>query len=545
MRTCEFTARDGTARAGRLRIDENEYLLPGVCDTGSLFPALGTRREDALFPSDDPDFVARFLTRDGDQPVPVHLHGDNPVQSGDVLSLMNWHTLLNQPREFIRQLLLLKERFVPDTCWYYSGGVLPENAAILVHAGFDLFDYTGADLKTAQNRFCLPDGDYPPSVMEDGLCHCPGCHSGSLSEHNRYALMQELALVRVRIRNGTFREFLEGRVRTRPAYVSLLRHLDRTSWMEEHTPVTRSTPFIASSGDSIHRPEIRRFADRLITRYIPPQTDVAVILPCSARKPYSLSQSHHRFIQAVGRRAHELILTSPLGVVPRDLEMVYPAAHYDVPVTGYWDHEERYLITGMLARYLTKHPYRRVIAHLDGDALLIAQEAADMAGIVLESTCSTHPTDPVALRTLSEALAGEKKVRNHLIRGMVSMQFGYDLRSPGLEAKGSYPEILVRQKRRQIFSLEPSTGMLRPTFDGWSLIETGNRVYIDDFVPQGDILAPGVIEADPSVREGDEVLVIGNRAMATGRAVMSAGEMVRSMRGVAVRVRKVKKLEGE
>nr|WP_319537877.1 archaeosine synthase subunit alpha [uncultured Methanospirillum sp.] len=544
MRTCEFTARDGTGRAGRLRIDETEYLLPWAGDISSLFPALAERRLDALFPSDNPEFVEKYFITDGKQPIPVHIHHPDELKSGDVVITPNWHTLNNQPRDFIRHLQILKERIPPDTCWYYPGGALPENVAILVHTGFDLFDFTGVDLKAVQGRFCLPDGDYQESVMEEGLCQCPGCQAGDLREHNRYALRQELALIRTRIRSGTFREFLEGRVRTRPSYVSIMRHLDRSPLMEQHTPVTRPTPFIASSGDSIHRPEVKRFAERLLTRYIPPLTDVAVLLPCSARKPYSLSQSHHKFTQAISRRAHELILTSPLGLVPRDIEFVYPAAHYDVPVTGYWDHEERFQIADTLAKYLMKHQYRRVIAHLDGDALLIAKDAADQAGVSLESTCSSHPTDADALRQLSEALTGEKKVKNHLLRGMVSMQFGYDLRIPGLEVKGSYPELIVKKGRQQIFSLEPTTGMLRPTFDGWGMIDTGYRVYIDDFVPQGDILAPGVVEADPAIREGDEILVVGENAMATGRAVMSADEMIRSHRGVAVRVRKVKKLNG-
>ncbi|PWR74160.1 pseudouridine synthase [Methanospirillum lacunae] len=544
LKTCEFTARDGTGRAGRLRIDDSEYLLPWAGDVPSLFPALTERKLDAFFPSDDPEFVKKFFTSDGKQPIRLHIHHPEEVTSGDAVITPNWHTLIQQPRDFVRHLQILKERIPPDTCWYFPGGVLPENAAILVHAGFDLFDFTGVDLKAVQGRFCLPDGDYPETVMAEGLCQCPGCKAGDLREHNRNALKQELALIRTRIKAGTFREFLEGRVRTRPPYVSIMRHLDRSALMENHTPVTRSTPFIAATGDSIHRPEVKRFAERLLTRYIPPLTDVAVLLPCSARKPYSLSQSHHKFTQAISRRAHELILTSPLGLVPRDVELVYPAAHYDVPVTGYWDHEERFQIADTLAKYLMKHQYRRVIAHLDGDALLIATDAADQAGITLESTCSTHPTDPVALRQLSEALSGEKKVKNHLLRGLVSMQFGYDLRVPGLEVKGSYPEVIVKKGRQQIFSLEPSTGMLRPTFDGWSMIDTGYRVYIDDFVPQGDILAPGVVEADPAVREGDEILVIGENAMATGRAVMSADEMIRSHRGVAVRVRKVKKLNG-
>lgn len=74
------------------------------------------------------------------------------------------------------------------------------------------------------------------------------------------------------------------------------------------------------------------------------------------------------------------------------------------------------------------------------------------------------------------------------------------------------------------------------------MIPEGYRVLIDEFVPTGDVLAPGVVDADPRIREGDEVLVTGPCAIATGRAAMPADEMLRSGRGVAVRVRKVKTL---
>ena len=50
-----------------------------------------------------------------------------------------------------------------------------------------------------------------------------------------------------------------------------------------------------------------------------------------------------------------------------------------------------------------------------------------------------------------------------------------------------------------------------------------------------------VVGADPAIREGDEVLVEGAGYLATGKAAMSADEMVRSSRGVAVRVRKTRK----
>jgi len=546
MKAVEIVSRDGTARYGRLNVDDKILTFPAAYDTGDLFPALNVREGTSIPAIEDPEFITRYLIGDGEQPVPVHVHAECSVKSGDTVITPNWHTLLSRPRDLCNNLDTLKSTIPPDTCWYLPGAALPENVAILVHAGFDLFDFLAVDLATAQGVFCLPDGRYPERVMEEGLCSCEGCNSGNLLKHNRMALSRELALISRRIRDGTFRELLDGRCRTRPEYVSIMRHIELSERMEQSTPVARKSPFLATSGDSIHRTEVKRFADRLVDRYIPPVADVAVLLPCSAKKPYSLSQSHRKFTQAISRRAHELILTSPLGLVPRDIELAYPAAAYDVPVTGYWDHEERYQITQTLVRYFTRHPYRRVLAHLDGDARNIAQDAADQVGFELEFTCtSERPTDYTSLTTLGEALAGERKIKSHLVRGMISFQFGYDLKAPNLEVKGPYPEQVVKRGRNLFFSTDPSHGLLRPTFEGWSLLETGYRVYIDDFIPQGDILAPGVVDADPVIRPGDEVLVIGDKAMATGRAAMGADEMIRSSRGVAVRVRKVKKLGGE
>ena len=69
--------------------------------------------------------------------------------------------------------------------------------------------------------------------------------------------------------------------------------------------------------------------------------DVLILLPCSARKPYSSSRSHKAFRRAINHSsAHEVVVTSPLGLVPRDLEEVWPAGHYDIPVTGDWTLDE-------------------------------------------------------------------------------------------------------------------------------------------------------------------------------------------------------------
>ncbi|MFA4859812.1 archaeosine synthase subunit alpha [Methanoregula sp.] len=535
--------RDGLARTGILESDAGSHTLPAVLDAVAIFPDLTGRQETNVPISAPASFVLEFLHNNGNQPVSIHPKLDNPAVSGDCVMVASWHTAFANPRSYADWLIALKEKTPVDTAWFAPGAALPSNAAILVYSGFDLFDYVAVDLKSAQGIFCTADGEFSSDALSSGICTCPGCKAGDLREHNREALRHELALVRKFIAQSQLRDLIESRCRMDAAQVAIMRHLDRNySFMEQQQPIARGGVMRANSAESMQRAEVRRFAERVVSRYIPPKTDVAVLLPCSARKPYSLSQSHRRFQQAVGGRAHELIVTSPLGLVPRELETVYPAGHYDVPVTGYWDAEECAVIADILIRYFQRNQYRRVIAHLEGGALKVARMAAEACGITLECTCEENPTGDAALNHLDAALAGERRIKDDRLHGMISYQFGCDVDTKGTTLRGHFPEVFYSRNNVQVFSIDTVSGMLRPTLDGWNLIQSGYRVYIDDFIPEGDVLMPGVSSADPGIRDGDEVLVIGKRALAAGKAALPSEDISRSKRGVAVRVRKIKRL---
>lgn len=543
MTSFEVKRRDGLARISVFRTEERTIHLPAAVDTLEIFPDLGRRALSNIPLSAPEDFARSWFTPGTGQPVAVHPALDEPAaSSGDCVMVGNLHTALANPRDFTTWLVRLKQKIPPDTAWYAPASALPSNAHILCYSGIDLFDFTAVDLKTAQHRFCIPEGEFPEEIMASGVCTCQGCRDGDLAAHNRLALLRELALVRHFIGDQQLRELVESRSRMQAIHVAILRLLDQNYlFLEERTPVVRTGRLGAMTGDALWRPEILRFAERVIQRYIPPTGDVAILLPCSARKPYSISQSHRKFMEAIAGRAVELIVTSPLGLVPRELERVYPAAHYDIPVTGYWDREELAFTADMLAAYLSRHRYRRVLAHLDGGALEAARIAAVRAGMKLEVTCHNRPVSADALRELDDALRGEKRVKHDPVRGTLSWQFGVAVNTAGMTYRWKPPGLSVRKGKDPLFSLDPGTGLLRPTFGGWHFIPNVYRVFIDDFSIQGDVLAPGILTADPRIREGDEVLVEGPQMMATGRAAMPGHEMEGSSRGVAVRVRKVLK----
>ena len=543
MTIVEVRKRDGLARIATFQADEKTIHLPAVIETGELFHSLSHSRMENVPLGAGPAFVAQYLPKGHLIPAWIHPSGDLTLPPGMAVMVPCWHTALAHPRKYVEWLAAMKTALPPDTAWYAPAAALPSNAAILSYSGFDIFDFTAVDLRSSQGIFCLPEGEFPRGTMEDRACDCPGCRVGDLKAHNRDRLIREIALARQFIAAQRLRDLVESRCRMDAAQVAILRNLDRTcGFFEKAVPVARQGTLLATTGEVLQRPEVTRFSERVVSRYRPPAADVAVLLPCSARKPYSLSQSHRKFRQAIAGRASELIVTSPLGLVPRELELVYPAAHYDVPVTGYWDAEEREFAGGIIAAFLEKHRFKRVIAHLEGGALAAAEKGAALAGVELEITCRGRPLSQESLALLDSALSGERKVRHDVIRGTSSWQFGLAIDTRNLVVKGRYPWIRAFRGRTPFFSIDEATGLLRPTFEGWNLIPEGYRVTIDEFVPTGDVLAPGVVDADPRIREGDEVLVTGPCAIATGRAAMPACEMLRSGRGVAVRVRKVKTL---
>jgi archaeosine synthase len=277
-----------------------------------------------------------------------------------------------------------------------------------------------------------------------------------------------------------------------------------------------------------------------------------VLVPCSARKPYSESQSHGQFHDAIQYRAHLVSMTSPIGVVPQELELTYPAQHYDSVVTGNWTATEIEFVSDVLAAYLESNEYPRAIAHLPEDYREIVERAGDKAGVEFEYTVADHPTTADSLANLAGTLSEEttymKRERQHnTLRAIADYQFGSgagDELFADLAVESRYPKLRANSTDgEQLAMLVPEYGLLALTLAGgrqWveSDVPT-KRVEIDAFVPHGSVLAPGVVDASDEIRVGDEVVIEGPKAFAVGRARMSGPEMVESTRGIASAVRHV------
>jgi archaeosine synthase len=318
----------------------------------------------------------------------------------------------------------------------------------------------------------------------------------------------------------------------------------------------RKSVLVANTAESQNRIEVTRFAERVLSRFTPPDVDTLVILPCSAKKPYSLSRSHAKFfdaLQGYRQQVHEIILTSPLGVVPRELETVYPAAHYDIAVTGEWSLDETAWVAACLRTYLAKHAYRNVIAHVGGGFADVCKIVERDLGIEIVYSAAGNPLSDDSLAMLRESVTGivtsQSRGRSRrspldVVRAIADYQFGQGvgerLIPDRARIKSGRSGFRIFADRGQIAS-STRYGTIAPTLAGAANMPPDiYRVEIDDFLPKGSILAPGVVRADPQIRPMDEVIVCGSMAFGVGRAMMSGREMVESSRGVAVDTRSVK-----
>jgi archaeosine synthase len=498
------------------------------------------------------------------------------------------------------EALVTTRRAIPDDAALGLAGVAtPRLLPALVYAGVDFVDDARAVVRGTQGHYLTADGAWELAELGELPCACPVCRSATPETfdredcvtHNRGALVATARRVREAVRRGTLRDYLAGQARHENTATALLRHLDEEwAYLEERTPVFRRGVVDDENGvgavdperggiratteDALRRPEIRRFADRVTSRYRSRYETPLALVPCSATKPYGESQSHAQFHRAIEYRAHTVSMTSPIGVVPQELERTYPAAHYDSVVTGRWTATEVEFVASVLERYLKRNEYPFVLAHVPDayrEVCRRAFEAVDWIetvravggeGETLDAetvepgtalfTVADHPTTTASLATLSAALSGGDRFqkRERLRRrlwAVADWQFGAgagETLFPDAQVGGRDPQLRVNAPDgEQLAAMVPAYGTLSLTLAGARRWVDGDvatkRVEIDDFVPHGSVLAPGVLGADDSIRVGDEVVVEGPEAFAVGRALAHGRAMAESTRGVVVDVRHV------
>jgi archaeosine synthase len=483
-----------------------------------------------------------------------------------IFIVANAAQLSTQQTYFVEFITQLRENVGYEKLVYLPCVGDPTSIALLTYMGVDLFDSFPAIMAARNEMFLFPTGTLKKSELLELPCVCPICSKTKVASemgydeilaHNHYVLSAEMKQVRNAIRSGSLRELVETRVRVRPSLSAMLRIMDLNQYpfLEKRTPIMRKQVLIATTKDALSRPEIRRFRERVIQRYVKPKsTKILLLLPCSAKKPYSFSKSHGFFRERLlgidnPLVVHEIILTSPLGLVPRELELTYPASNYDIAVTGYWDEDEKKMIRVLIEQYLQKNKYDTVIMHLP--PALQEFTANCVKNPVL--TCKDSPTSTASLDELTDVLRKTTRVYDtvgHLerayenIKALACYQFGDIIADQLLKdciIRGKYPYQKIIKNNRQLGMITQERGLISLTLDGAEQLSQSSNYWVEvstDFSLKGSVFAPGVKDADESIRIGDEVVVKRyGKVVGVGVALMNGSEMKKSRHGEAVKMR--------
>lgn len=470
----------------------------------------------------------------------------------------------SNPKSLGPAFIEARRKATPGRLLWAPGLGTPADYALWAYLGVDLFDASPLLLAAVRGQALTTDGVLSAEDAGRLLGDGTPWDTARLVEHNLEAARLELELVRHHIAKGTLRFLAERRVYASAATVEILRRFDREhTYLEAAAPRHRATPLPAMTAEALAMPEVEAFRRTFRDDYEPPRTaKVLVLLPCSQRKPYKLSRSHKFFGRALddsGLRplVHEVMVTSPLGLVPRELEETYPANQYDVPVTGHWMRDEESIVRAQLAALLDKHDYTHVVVHTGQATFDVLR---DLLPENVRHTCLKHPTSVEDCTRLKEELirikgelgtvdawrAGKDRKLEDL-RALATFQFGPaiadDLVADAV-AHGRMPFVKLERKDSgvQVGMTTPDRGVLSLTLEGARALAAHGRkrVFIGDFKPKGTstLFAVGVEGADPDVREGDEVVVMHkDEVRAVGVARMSAESMTHLKRGVAVALR--------
>lgn len=464
----------------------------------------------------------------------------------EIIAIPNAFELRRNPRGILDAVMKIREMAGFNRLVYMSGIADPSTVSLLTYIGVDLFDDTLPIASGLMGIKMFPEGEV--FIGQD------------FSRENSKELKEEADKVKMFVAAGRLRELVDQRAAASPTSVALLRLLDDQGYQyQEEACTLRGGRFCSNTVQSLRRPDVERYRRMLAERYRKPEHKrILLLLPCSARKPYHTSRSHKAFSSAIHTAdhdtlIHEVILTSPLGLVPRELDVFYPADSYDIPVTGEWNCQEKEMIRSMLSSLL-EQGYDKVICHFPDHDMI--KDLADMEFTVVDGRTTSFESLDRLDSTLRDAARGMEIPgymidRKDTMRSILGFQFGLEAADVMMDENtfttGKFPYWKIirevpdeRSNQTQLGMLTPERGMVSLTLEGGEVLsKTGSFIVeIMDFDLRTNLFAVGILDADPNIRIGDDVVVMRNgKVEGVGVAEMCGREMVQAQRGMAVRVR--------
>ena len=149
-------------------------------------------------------------------------------------------------------------------------------------------------------------------------------------------------------------------------------------------------------------PEFEESFRYIIDEYEVSPRDLAIFMPCAMRKPYSISPSHRIFRKIIDDvldpSQYHIVIFGTCGIVPAELEEMYPYAHYNYMLGKVKDEKikEDFLRieTERVAGYLnkTRNIYQFRLGYCIGLFRKALIQGSEISGVPIDIICPTQDT---------------------------------------------------------------------------------------------------------------------------------------------------------
>lgn len=465
-----------------------------------------------------------------------------------------------------RIILACKKHLPPNRPVHLFGCGHPMLFAQAALLGCDLFDSASYAKFAESGRMLLASGTVHLDGLSELPCECPLCSTTNIDElkelpkqerdialmrHNLYVSAAEIRRVRQAITENKLFELAALRARSHPALLEAFQvMLEDMEMLNKQDPVGKTASIFYTGPETVKRPEISRFYNRIMNRYPYWKTETILVVPDLGGKPFSDVAS--TIINEVRKKTPESLIVlflTPMGIVPWELEHVHPAQQCIFPKDV--DSITLQIVEHRFLDFLNKMEFKNII--------WFSRESPTNKII----DCIKAQREVIIAFSASEALSNiDSDASDDLgwvqrkMKAIIAYQWGKKASSLAdegtLMVKISKSTGKIRHISKDgeiLFTMVPTNGLLTPTFQGGlellkAGIESRYIVRIDDevaeFVRKGkSALAKFIVVADTNLIAGEECLVIDSEEnlLGVGRALLSGDEMRTFDRGVAVNIR--------
>jgi len=332
-----------------------------------------------------------------------------PVQGGRYLDLVSYSAkemgnlpfdihALGSPTPVMEQylfdtlvdmILTAKMNLPLERPLHLFGAGHPFMFSLAVALGCDLFDSAAYAIYARENRYLTEHGTIRLDALEYFPCSCPICVKNTpngiktmpeterqelLALHNLHVSFSEVKRIKQAIVEGRLWEHLEMQAHGHPSLLKALKALAKyREYLEKHSPITKKSGLFFFSSLAQIRPEVTRHEKRLLQRYSKSKkTIILVLLPQTRTKPFHNSWEYQKNLNETvknlgdeAKYAHFCVYAAPFGVIPNELDEVYPLSQHEVAMP--LDAETIEYVAKQIENYINSSNYRKVVLCQDAE----------------------------------------------------------------------------------------------------------------------------------------------------------------------------------